>query len=109
MVRISDARMSGTAYGTVVLHTAPEAAAGGPLALVQSGDSIELDVEGRRLHLDVSDDELDDRRAAWTAPEPDVSRGYTRLYLDHVTQADVGADFDFLAGRSGSAVPKPNH
>jgi L-arabonate dehydrase len=109
MVRISDARMSGTAYGTVVLHAAPEAAAGGTLALVKSGDFIELDVEHRRLHLEVSDAELARRRAAWKAPAAPMSRGYTRLYFDHVQQADKGADLDFLVGSSGSAVGKDNH
>ncbi len=109
MVRISDARMSGTAYGTVVLHAAPEAAAGGNLALVQSGDFIELDVERRRLHLEVSDDELKQRRSAWKAPTAPMPRGYVKLYFDHVQQADKGADLDFLVGASGSAVPKDNH
>jgi L-arabonate dehydrase len=109
MVRISDARMSGTAYGTVVLHASPEAAAGGTLALVRSGDIIELDVERRRLHLDVSDDELTRRRAAWKAPAAPMPRGYTKLYFDHVQQADKGADLDFLVGSSGSAVAKDNH
>ena len=108
MVRISDARMSGTAYGTVVLHTAPESAVGGPLALVQDGDMIELDVAGRRLHLDVSDEELETRRAAWQPPEaPD--RGYARIYHDHVMQANQGCDFDFLVGSSGAPVPKESH
>jgi dihydroxy-acid dehydratase len=109
MVRISDARMSGTAYGTVVLHVAPEAAAGGPLALVENGDMIELDVKARRLHLDVSDAELARRRALWTAPRPPMERGWTRLYFDHVQQANLGADLDFLVGKSGAAVPKDNH
>ena len=110
MVRISDARMSGTAYGTVVLHTAPEAAAGGPLALVRDGDEIELDVPARRLVLHVSDEELERRRAAWRPPEPHSERGYVKLYIDHVTQADTGADLDFLAGGSGSGVPpRENH
>jgi len=109
MVRISDARMSGTAYGTVVLHAAPEAAAGGTLALVKSGDIIELDVEHRRLHLEVDDAELARRRAAWKAPTAPMPRGYTKLYFDHVQQADTGADLDFLVGSSGSAVPKDNH
>jgi dihydroxy-acid dehydratase len=109
MVRISDARMSGTAYGTVVLHTAPEAAAGGTLALVRNGDMIELDVARRRLHLEVSDEELARRRAAWTPPQAPVPRGYTKLYFDHVQQADKGADLDFLVGGSGSAVGKDNH
>ncbi|MBU70365.1 MAG: dihydroxy-acid dehydratase [Cupriavidus sp.] len=109
MVRISDARMSGTAYGTVVLHVAPEAAAGGPLALVQDGDQIELDVQARKLHLHVSDEELARRRAAWHAPELPMSRGWTRLYVEHVQQANRGADLDFLVGKSGAGVPKDNH
>ncbi len=109
MVRISDGRMSGTAYGTVVLHVSPEAAAGGPLALVRTGDMIELDVAERRLHLDVSPAELAARAARWQAPAPPMERGYTRLYYDHVLQADSGADLDFLVGHSGAAVPKDNH
>ena len=109
MVRISDARMSGTAYGTVVLHTAPEAAAGGPLALVRDGDIIELDVAERRLHLDVSDEELSRRRDNWTPPEPPMAGGYQRLYFDHVLQADEGVDLDFLVGQRGAAVPRESH
>jgi len=109
MIRISDARMSGTAYGTVVLHTSPEAAAGGPLALVQNGDMIELDVPARRLHLDVSDAELAKRKAAWKAPKPHSERGYYRLYTDHVLQADKGADLDFLVGKSGAHVARESH
>ncbi|MGI8785983.1 MAG: IlvD/Edd family dehydratase [Acidobacteriota bacterium] len=109
MVRISDARMSGTAYGTVILHVAPEAAAGGTLALVENGDLIELDVEARRLHLDVPDEEIARRRAAWKQPERPSERGYYRLYVDHVMQADRGADFDFLVGKSGAAVPRESH
>jgi len=109
MVRVSDARMSGTAYGTVVLHVAPESAAGGPLALVRDGDMIELDVAGRRLHLDVSEEELAQRRATWEAPPAAATRGYVKLYIDHVLQADRGADLDFLVGNSGSAVPPDNH
>jgi len=109
MVRISDARMSGTAYGTVVLHTAPEAAAGGPLALVQNGDTITLDVPQRKLHLHVDDQELARRRAAWKPPEPAMQRGSWKLYIDHVLQADEGADLDFLRGQRGAAVPKDNH
>ena len=96
MVRISDARMSGTAFGTVVLHVAPESAVGGPLGLVQTGDLIELDVEAGRLELKVSDHELEARRARFTAPAPKYRRGYGALYLDHVLQADEGCDFDFL-------------
>jgi len=109
MVRISDARMSGTAYGTVVLHTAPEAAAGGPLALVKNGDLVELDVPKRRLHLHVSDDELAKRKAAWKPPTPRLTSGYWKLYIDHVLQADEGADLDFLVGQRGAFVPKDNH
>lgn len=109
MVRISDARMSGTAYGTVILHVAPEAAAGGTLALVQNGDFIELDVAARRLHLDVSDEELARRRAMWTAPPPPSNRGYYKLYFDHVMGADRGADLDFLVGHSGAPVPRESH
>jgi dihydroxy-acid dehydratase len=109
MVRISDARMSGTAYGTVVLHTAPEAAAGGPLAVVQDGDLITLDVPARKLHLHVDEAEMARRMAAWVAPEPAMTSGYWKLYIDHVLQADQGADLDFLVGQRGSAVPKDNH
>ncbi len=109
MVRISDARMSGTAYGTVVLHTAPEAAAGGPLALVKNGDLITLDVPARKLHLHVDDAELERRRAAWQPPEPPLKSGYWKLYIDHVLQADEGADLDFLVGQRGAFVPKDNH
>ena len=108
MVRISDARMSGTAYGTVVLHVSPEAAAGGTLALVQNGDMIELDVAARRLHLDVSDAELAKRRESWKAPEA-PTRGWYKLYVDHVLQADKGADLDFLVGSSGSVVSRESH
>ena len=108
MVRISDARMSGTAYGTVVLHTSPEAAAGGPLALVQSGDMIELDVVARRLHLEVSDAELARRRTLWKAPDA-PTRGYAKLYVDHVQQAHLGADLDFLVGGSGAGIPRDSH
>jgi dihydroxyacid dehydratase/phosphogluconate dehydratase len=109
MVRISDARMSGTAYGTVVLHVAPEAAAGGPLGLVRDGDMIELDVEGRRLHLEVDDAELARRRAT-TMPTPaEAKGGYRQLYIDHVLQADKGADLDFLVGCRGHAVPRESH
>lgn len=109
MVRISDARMSGTAYGTVVLHVAPEAAAGGPLAAVREGDWIELDCQEGRLHLDVSDAELAGRLADLQAPPQLISGGYARLYLDHVMQADEGCDFDFLVGCRGAAVPKHSH
>ncbi len=109
MVRISDARMSGTAYGTVVLHVAPEAAAGGPLALVRTGDMIEVDVEGRSLHLEVPGEELEGRKMEWEPIEPESSRGYVRLYIEHVNQADEGCDLDFLVGGSGAAVPRESH
>lgn len=108
MVRISDARMSGTAYGTVVLHVTPEAAVGGPLALVQEGDVVALDVDKRTLNLDVDEVTLLRRRERWKPPDVPV-RGYSRLYVDHVLQADVGADFDFLVGGSGSHVTRESH
>jgi dihydroxy-acid dehydratase len=108
MVRISDARMSGTAYGTVVLHIAPESAVGGPLALVRDGDPISLDVERRSLRLEVDERELAQRSAARPVFAPPEG-GWTRLYVDHVTQADKGADLDFLAGTRGSAVPRESH
>ena len=98
MLRISDARMSGTSYGAIVLHVAPESALGGPLALVRDGDEIELNVEARRLHLHVSEAELAERRAEWSAPAPAFQRGYGQLYLQHVNQAPLGVDFDFLRG-----------
>jgi L-arabonate dehydrase len=101
--------MSGTAYGTVVLHVAPEAAAGGPLALVQNGDLITLDVPARRLHLHVEEAGLAARRATWTPPPPAAERGYVRMYVDHVLQANEGVDLDFLVGRTGSPVPRDNH
>lgn len=109
MVRISDARMSGTAFGTVVLHAAPEAAVGGPLALVEDGDMIELDVESRRLHLEVSDEELTRRRKLWTPPVPEMQGGYQSLYVERVMQADRGADLDFLVGCRGHHVPRESH
>ncbi|PYY05016.1 MAG: dihydroxy-acid dehydratase [Acidobacteria bacterium] len=108
MVRISDARMSGTAYGTVVLHVCPEAAAGGPLALVHSGDMIRLDVHKRLLQLEVEDGALRARQAMWTAP-PLPKRGWERLYVQHVLQADQGADLDFLVGHSGAKVARDSH
>ncbi|MEM6842074.1 MAG: IlvD/Edd family dehydratase [Bacteroidota bacterium] len=109
MVRISDGRMSGTAYGTVVLHVSPESAVGGTLALVQDGDMIELDVEARKLHLDVSDEELARRRHAWETINLGYRRGYVQLYIDHVQQAHLGADFDFLRGGSGDEVARDSH
>lgn len=109
MVRISDGRMSGTAAGTVVLHVSPESSIGGTLALVQDGDMIELDVKERRLHLDVSEEELQKRREAWVAPAPMATRGYVKIYIDHVQQADLGADLDILRGGSGSEVTRDLH
>jgi dihydroxy-acid dehydratase len=109
MIRISDARMSGTAYGTVVLHTAPEAAAGGPLALVRNGDLIEIDVAKRRIHLHVADEELAKRKSKWKPLPPHATRGWVKLYCDTVLQADRGVDLDFLVGKSGAKVGKVSH
>jgi dihydroxy-acid dehydratase len=109
MVRISDARMSGTAYGTTVLHAAPESSIGGPLALVETGDLVTLDVPGRRLTLEIGDDELSLRRSVWKPPAPVATRGWSKLYVDHVTQADTGVDLDFLVGSSGSTVTRESH
>ena len=106
MVRLSDARMSGTSYGACVLHIAPEAFVGGPLALVRDGDIIELDVPGRRLSMRVDDEELARRRAQWRPPEPQYPRGFGHMYSLHVTQADRGCDFDFLEGTAPIAEPK---
>jgi len=108
MVRISDARMSGTAYGTVILHVSPEAAAGGPLALVQAGDMVTLDVHKRLLQLEVDENTLTARRAKWSPP-PLPERGWERLYAEHVQQADQGADLDFLVGGSGARVARDSH
>jgi L-arabonate dehydrase len=108
-VRISDARMSGTAFGTVVLHTSPEAAAGGPLAVVKTGDMIELDVAGRRLHLEVSDAELAARLEKWAPSHPQAASGYAWLHQQHVEGADTGADLDFLKGCRGNPVGKDSH
>lgn len=109
MVRISDSRMSGTAAGTVVLHVSPESAIGGTLALVKDGDIIELDVPNRKLHLDVSVEELQKRKAAWKPPKPMADRGYVKFYIDHVQQAHLGADLDILQGGSGSEVTRDLH
>ncbi len=108
MVRISDGRMSGTAFGTVVLHVSPEAATGGPLALVKTGDIIELNVPERRIHLEISEEELAKRKKAWKAPEA-PKRGWYRLFFDHVLQADEGVDLDFLVGKSGAEIPRDSH
>jgi dihydroxy-acid dehydratase len=105
MLRLSDARMSGTHYGTCVLHVAPESAVGGPLALVKTGDIIELNLASRSLHLHVSDEELALRRTQWHAPVQPFQRGFTRLYQEHVTQAHEGCDFDFLQGTAPTPEP----
>jgi dihydroxyacid dehydratase/phosphogluconate dehydratase len=106
MVRVSDARMSGTSYGTCVLHVAPESFVGGPLAFVRDGDVIELDVAERRLSLQVSDEELARRRSGWVAREPQYPRGFGRMYAEHVSQADRGCDFDFLEGTAPISEPE---
>ena len=106
MLRISDARMSGTSYGACVLHVAPESSVGGPLAFVEDGDLIELDVPARRLELKVSADELARRRAAWKRPPPKFERGFGALYQQHITQADQGCDFDFLEGTAPTPDPE---
>jgi len=109
MVRISDGRMSGTAYGTAVLHVSPESAIGGTLGLVQNGDMIELDVAQRKLHLHVTDEELEKRRTLWQRPKPAATRGYVSMYIKHVMGSDKGADLDFLQGSSGSEVTRDSH
>jgi L-arabonate dehydrase len=109
MVRISDGRMSGTAYGTVVLHISPESSVGGNLALVQNGDMIDLDVKSRILNLDVPEEELQRRRAGWIKPKPRADRGYVKMFIEHVEQADKGCDFDFLKGGSGGEVLRDLH
>jgi dihydroxy-acid dehydratase len=106
MVRISDARMSGTSYGACILHVAPESFVGGPLALVQTGDEIEVDVAKRSIHLAVPEEELARRRAAWTQPAPRYARGYGALFSAHIGQADEGCDFDFLQGTAPTAEPE---
>jgi dihydroxy-acid dehydratase len=105
MIRISDGRMSGTSYGACILHVAPESFVGGPLAFVQTGDEIEIDVDARRIHLHVSDEEMARRKAAWTVPAPKYPRGYGALFSEHIGQADTGCDFDFL--KAGGAIPEP--
>ena len=106
MVRISDARMSGTSYGMCILHVSPESHVGGPLAFVETGDMIEIDVQARTIHLDVSEDELQKRKDKWVAPEPKYVRGYGQLFSKHVTQAHEGCDFDFLQDRTKTPDPK---
>ena len=105
MLRISDARMSGTSYGPCILHVTPEPFTGGPLALVETGDMIETDVANRRIHLDVSDEELNQRHRRWSPPPPHYDRGYGKLFSDHIGQADTGCDFDFL--EDSAPTPEP--
>jgi dihydroxy-acid dehydratase len=108
MLRLSDARMSGTSYGACILHAAPEAYIGGPLALVKTGDLITVDVAERRIHLEVSDAELSVRRAAWVAPPPRFERGYGWMFSRHILQADDGCDFDYLETSFGAPVGEPD-
>ena len=107
MLRLSDARMSGTSYGGCILHAAPEAYIGGPLALVRTGDRITVDVPNRSIHLHVADDELARRKAAWVPPAPRFERGYGWMYSRHILQADQGCDFDFLETGFGAPVGEP--
>ncbi|MCL4157228.1 UNVERIFIED_CONTAM: hypothetical protein GTU68_045578 [Idotea baltica] len=109
VIRISDGRMSGTAAGTVVLHVSPESTIGGALAIVKNGDFISLDVHKRTLHLEISDDEMQRRKKEWIPPKPVADRGYVKMYINHVEQADKGADLDFLVGGSGSKVERDLH
>ena len=109
MVRVSDARMSGTAYGTVILHVAPEANAGGMLGIVETGDRIRISASNGELELLVDEATLAKRRAAWTPEEPHYTRGYAKLYIDHVLQADKGADLDFLVGKDTRPVTRESH
>ncbi len=106
MVRISDARMSGTSYGACILHVSPESFVGGPLALVKTGDEIEIDVDRRSIHLAVGEEELNRRRAAWVPPPPRYERGYGAMFSQHIGQADEGCDFDFLQGTAPTAEPE---
>ena len=108
MVRISDARMSGTSYGACVLHISPESYVGGPLALVKNGDMISVDVPARTIRLEISDDEMAARKAAWKAPEPRYERGYGWMFSKHIEQANDGCDFDFLRTDFGGPVPEPD-
>tara|TARA_B100000925_G_scaffold49610_1_gene32341 strand:- start:1493 stop:1870 length:378 start_codon:yes stop_codon:yes gene_type:complete len=107
MIRLSDARMSGTSYGACILHVAPESYIGGPLALIKNGDIIEVDIPERKLNVDISENELNNRQEKWKEPEPRYERGYGYIYSKHIEQADKGCDFDFLKSDFGSAVKEP--
>ena len=107
MIRLSDARMSGTSYGACILHVAPESYIGGPLALIKNGDIIEVDIPERKLNVYISENELSNRREKWKEPEPRYERGYGYIYSKHIEQADKGCDFDFLKSDFGSAVKQP--
>ena len=107
MVRLSDARMSGTSYGACILHVAPEAFIGGPLALIETGDIVEVDIPNRSLNVQLTEDELENRRAKWTPPPPRYERGYGWMFAQHIEQADKGCDFDFLRTDFGGPVPEP--
>ena len=108
MIRLSDARMSGTSYGACILHVAPEAFIGGPLALIKNGDIIEVDIPNRKLNVDISEDEMKRRKDEWVKPEPRFERGYGYIYSKHIEQADKGCDFDFLRTDFGEAVKEPD-
>jgi dihydroxyacid dehydratase/phosphogluconate dehydratase len=108
MLRLSDARMSGTSYGACILHAAPEAYIGGPLGLVKTGDLISVDVDKRSIHLEISDEEMERRRAAWVAPPPRYERGYGWMFSRHILQADAGCDFDYLETSFGAPVGEPS-
>ena len=108
MIRLSDARMSGTSYGACILHVAPEAFIGGPLALIKTGDIIEIDIPDRKLSVDISEDQMQKRRKNWVEPKPRFERGYGYMYSKHIEQADKGCDFDFLRTDFGSAVKEPD-
>jgi dihydroxy-acid dehydratase len=108
MLRLSDSRMSGTSYGACILHAAPESFIGGPLALIKTGDMITVDVPSRKIHLEISDEELAKRKAAWVAPAPRYERGYGWMFSKHILQADQGCDFDFLETSFGAPVSEPD-
>ena len=107
MLRISDSRMSGTSYGSCILHVAPESYIGGPLAFIKTGDIISVDVDKRSIHVEISDEEMEKRKANWKQPEPQYNRGFGWMYLNHIQQADKGCDFDYLETEFGAPVKEP--